>query len=68
MPVVLTDQTNQAWCAEDPTTGDMLVGRTGQKGARVLDVLEFIQTRSKQFEKFAQKKGEDDRGKRILRH
>ncbi len=63
MPVVITDQSNRVWCAEDPSTGDMLIGYTGVKGARVQDVLDFIETRAKQFDQFVQKKvrGEDGR-------
>lgn len=67
MPVVITDQTNQAWCAEDPATGDMLIGLTGQRGVRVLDILEFIDNRSKQFEKFSNKKVVSDHGRRTFR-
>ncbi len=68
MPVVITDRTNNAWCAEDPKSGEMLVGLTGRKGERVLDVLEFIETRSKQFDQFIQKKIRTEDGRRTLRY
>jgi hypothetical protein len=58
MPVVLTDVTNQVWCAEDPETEQMLLGWTGRRGHKALDILEFVQKRQKQFDNFVQKKRE----------
>lgn len=58
MPVVLTDITNSVWCVEQPDDGLLHVGLTGQAGPLLLDTLEFIATRQKQFDKFVEKKRE----------
>lgn len=58
MPVVLTDFTNRVWAVEQPDDGLLHVGWTGQPGPRLTDVLEFIQKRQKQFDKFVEKKRE----------
>ena len=60
MPVVLTDKTNKVWTVEDPITGFILAGYTGQAGARLLDLLDFITTREKQFAKFVEKRREQE--------
>lgn len=69
MPVVLTDRTNQVWAVEQPGDGFVHVGRTGQAGPRLVDVLEFISSRQKQFDAFVQKKRleEKPRGKKIAK-
>ena len=56
MPIVITDHTNKTWAVEQPNDGYIHVGYTGQPGPRLLDVLDFITTRGKQFEKFVQKR------------
>ncbi len=56
MPVVITDYTNTAWAVEQPNDGYLHVGYTGKPGPRLLDVLDFIGTREKQFNKFIQKR------------
>jgi hypothetical protein len=56
MPVVITDYTNRVWAVEQPNDGYLHVGFTGKPGPRLTDVLDFIETRSKQFEKFVQKR------------
>jgi hypothetical protein len=56
MPVVITDFTNRVWAVEQPNDGSLHVGFTGKPGPRLTDVLDFIETRSKQFEKFVQKR------------
>ncbi|MBD3260978.1 MAG: hypothetical protein GF334_04750 [Candidatus Altiarchaeales archaeon] len=60
MPVVLTDSTNKVWCVEQPDDGFLHVGWTGRPGPRLLDVLEFIAKRQKQFDKFVEKKREQE--------
>lgn len=52
MPVVITDFTNRVWSVEQPTDGFIHVGFTGLPGPRLSDVLDFITTRQKQFDKF----------------
>jgi hypothetical protein len=56
MPVVITDFTNRVWALEQPTDGYVHVGFTGEGGPRLLDVLEFIRARQKQFDQFVEKK------------
>ena len=58
MPVVITDFTNKTWAVENPEDDYLHVGYSGQAGPRLLDVLDFISTRGKQFEKFVQKRKE----------
>ncbi len=58
MPVVITDQSNRVWAVEQPNDGYLHVGYTGKPGPRLLDVLDFINTREKQFNKFNQKRRE----------
>jgi hypothetical protein len=55
MPIVITDHTNKIWAVEQPNDGYIHVGYTGKPGPRLLDVLNFITTREKQFEKFVHK-------------
>jgi len=67
MPIVITDFTNESWAVEQPNDGFIHVGYTGHPGPRLLDVLDFVSTRQKQFEKFVQKrrqKEEEDEKKR----
>jgi hypothetical protein len=69
MPVVLTDHTNGVWCVEQPDDGLLHVGLTGYSGPTLLDTLEFIATRQKQFDKFVEKRKEKkNETKRRLRH
>lgn len=56
MPVVLTDFTNKVWCVEQPDDGLLHVGWSGRSGPRLVDVLEFIQQRQKQFDKYLKKR------------
>jgi len=56
MPIVLTDSTNKVWAVEQPNDGLLHVGYTGEPGPSLLDVLDFVKTRQKQFEKFTDKK------------
>lgn len=56
MPIVITDFTNECWSVEQPNDGFIHVGYTGRPGPRLLDVLDFVSTRQKQFEKFVQKR------------
>lgn len=60
MPVVITDYTNRVWAVEQPNDGYLHVGLTGRPGPRLVDVLDFIATRSKQFDKFVQKRQEEE--------
>lgn len=60
MPVVITDYTNRVWAVEQPNDGYLHVGFTGKPGPRLTDVLDFIETRSKQFEQFVQKRKEEE--------
>ena len=69
MPVVLIDSTNKVWCVEQPDDGLLHVGITGNAGPSLLDVLEFISTRQKQFDKFVEKKKEaENANKRRIQH
>lgn len=56
MPVVITDYTNRVWAVEQPNDGFIHVGFTGKPGPRLTDILDFVETRSKQFEQFVQKR------------
>ncbi len=56
MPVVITDHTNKVWAVEQPNDGLIHVGYTGKPGPRLLDILDFVTTREKQFDKFIQKR------------
>ena len=58
MPVVLTDQTNKVWATEDPATRLLIVGYTGRAGIKILDLLDFAQTREKQFLQFTERRRE----------
>ncbi len=60
MPVVLTDKTNKVWAVEDPISGFLLAGYTGQAGPRLLDLLDFVAIRGKQFIKFVEKRREEE--------
>lgn len=70
MPVVLIDKTNKVWAVEDPVSGFVLAGYTGQSGPRLLDLLDFVAIREKQFIKFVEKRQqqeeEDERRRRAL--
>ena len=61
MPVVLTDKTNKTWAVENPEDSYLHVGWTGTSGTRLEWTLEFIKIREKQFEKFIEKKKEENR-------
>lgn len=68
MPVVLTDSTNRVWAVEQPDDGLLHVGITGKPGPRLLDALDFIATREKQFDKFVEKRREaENANKRRIR-
>ncbi len=56
MPVVITDFTNTAWAVEQPNDGYLHVGYTGESGPRLLDILDFVSIRQKQFDKFVQRR------------
>jgi hypothetical protein len=58
MPVVLTDSTNRVWAVEQPDDGLLHVGITGKAGPRLVDALDFLATREKQFDKFVEKRRE----------
>ncbi len=58
MPVVITDFSNKVWAVEQPNEGYIHVGYTGQPGPRLLDILDFVEIRSKQFDRFVQKRRE----------
>ncbi len=58
MPVVITDFSNRVWAVEQPTDGYLHVGYTGEPGPRLLDILDFVRTRQKQFDKFVSKRQE----------
>jgi len=60
VPVVLTDKTNKVWTVEDPVSGFVLAGYTGQPGPRLLDLLDFVAIREKQFIKFVEKRREQE--------
>lgn len=60
MPVVLTDKTNKVWAVEDPESSVLIAGYTGRGGASLLDLLDFITTREKQFMKFVEKRKEQE--------
>lgn len=55
MPVVITDKTNKVWAVEDPMSGFIVAGYTGQRGPRLLDLLDFVEIRKKQFLSFVEK-------------
>jgi len=63
MPVVLTDHTNKVWAVEQPNDGHIHVGYTGKPGPKLLDILDFVETREKQFNKFVQKRREAEEKK-----
>jgi hypothetical protein len=58
MPVVITDFTNRVWSVEQPNDGFIHVGFTGSPGPRLVDALDFITTRQKQFDQFVAKRRE----------
>ncbi|MEE9529119.1 MAG: hypothetical protein V3V88_03620 [Dehalococcoidia bacterium] len=60
MPVVITDKTNKVWAVEDPVSGFVLAGYTGQPGPRLLDLLDFVAIRDKQFDKFVEKRQQEE--------
>jgi len=67
MPVVITDFTNKTWAVEDPRDGRLHVGWTGQAGPRVDDVLDFLNSREKQFKDFIAKKRMKEIGPEVKR-
>ncbi len=68
MPVVLTDSTNRVWAVEQPDDGLLHVGITGKAGPRLVDALDFLATREKQFDKFVEKRREaENADKRRIR-
>ncbi len=68
MPVVLTDSTNRVWAVEQPDDGLLHVGITGKAGPRLVDALDFLATRERQFDKFVEKRREaENADKRRLR-
>lgn len=67
MPVVLTDKTNKVWAVEDPMSGFILSGYTGQTGPRLLDLLDFVSIRGKQFTKFVARRREEEEKDEKLR-
>ena len=71
MPVVITDHTNQTWAVEQPNDGLIHVGYTGSSGPKLLDLLDFVKTRQKQFAKFVEKRRiaeekEDAKQRRVI--
>ena len=64
MPVVITDFTNTAWAVEQPNDGYLHVGYTGKPGPRLLDILDFVSIRQKQFDKFVQRRQEQEQEKK----
>lgn len=62
MPVVITDSTNRVWAVEQPNDGLLHVGYTGKSGPRLIDILDFVKTRQKQFDKFEMKRRELEEG------
>ncbi len=71
MPVVITDHTNKVWAVEQPNDALLHVGYTGKPGPRLLDILDFVTTRPKQFDKFVQKRRaaeekEDEKQRRVI--
>jgi hypothetical protein len=60
MPVVLIDFTNRVWATEQPDDGYTHVGWAGKGGPRLLDVLEFVSARQKQFDGFVARKREKE--------
>ncbi len=60
MPVVIIDHTNRVWAVEQPDDGYVHVGYTGKTGPRLTDALDFISTRQKQFDKFVDKRREQE--------
>ncbi len=68
MPVVLTDKTNKVWAVEDPESRALIAGYTGRGGSRLLDLLDFITTREKQFAKFVEKRKEQEQQSDVRRH
>jgi hypothetical protein len=58
MPVVITDRTNKVWAVEQPNDGLIHVGYTGEPGPTLLDILDFVKTRGKQFSKFVENRRE----------
>jgi len=60
MPVVITDFTNKTWAVEQPNDGYIHVGYSGEPGPRLLDILDFISVRQKQFEKFVTSRREQE--------
>ena len=62
MPVVLTDFTNKTWAVEQPNDGYIHVGWLGKSGPRLIEVLEFLDSKQEQFDKFLQKKREEELG------
>ena len=67
MPVVITDKTNKVWAVEDPISGFILVGYTGQAGPKLLDLLDFVSVREKQFKKFVEKRQEKEQKRNVPR-
>jgi hypothetical protein len=67
MPVVITDFTNKTWAVEQPDDGYIHVGYSGAKGPRLLDILDFVSVRQKQFDKFVEKRREQEEKERAKR-
>lgn len=67
MPVILTDHTNKIWCTEQPNDGYLHVGWLGRPGPRLIDVLEFLESKGDQFSKFIEKKRKDEMGNKSAR-
>lgn len=61
MPVVITDFTNKVWAVEQPNDGYLHVGYTGSPGPKLIDALDFIKIRQKQFDGFIRRREEQER-------
>ena len=60
MPVVITDFTNKTWAVESPDDEYIHVGYAGHGGPRLVDALDFISIRGKQFDKFVKNRREQE--------
>ena len=60
MPIVLVDRKNNIWVTEDRTSGDLIAGYKARGGQSVEDLLDFATSRDKQFEKFIQRKKQEE--------
>ncbi len=68
MPIVVIDFTNRTWAVEQPNDGYLHVGYTGETGPRLLDILDFVSTRRKQFDKFVAKRQVEEADAEKRRH